>query len=155
MGTSTVQQSKNPFSAIPVTEQECVKVWDMTVDVHSIQGMKNGRFRILAVVPKKPLPLENIRFSIAWCSPTDLKLFTKQKANMILVNRWLSAFANSPKGKNGEIRKIKNTGVIKGPLDSLKNFWLALAKDKVEVPFWAQDFGCFFPTKGKHRSPPI
>ena len=108
-----------------------------------------GRVRILAEVPKKPLPLEDIRFSIAWCSPFDIKKYRKDLANKIVAGRFRTltnnigtdnagwdCFYNS--GMLKEVEKasvIRNSGIIT-KMDSLKNFPEYAFLYVGEIPNW-------------------
>lgn len=126
--TSGKLHPANPFHVIPCGKTERVKIWDFRVETftHDLPG----RVRILAVVPKKPEPLTNIKFSVAWCSPSDVKQFNRDKANKILIGRYLSQFVE---GKTN-----KNCGVVKS-IDSLEAFQVAAFNALENVPNWIKD----------------
>jgi hypothetical protein len=142
-----VLQANNPFKVIPVPENHRVKIWDFDLEcVDSFDKLSVGRVRILAVVPKKPLPLENIKFSVAWCAPGDVKHFNKDKSNKILIGRYLANFV--------ENRSVDSCGVV-GKIDSLAKFQMHVFNE-IETPRWVKNverlvqrtstFGMFFDT---------
>jgi hypothetical protein len=124
------------FSSIPKTNQEVIKIWDFQMPSNLVsvaeymQGnlqQEYGRVRILAVFPKKPNPLENIKFSIAWCNPLDTKNFTKKKSNQILVGRFLKAFVDNIPGYN--------TGIV-SKINVIKEFPEAALNTLKFIPLW-------------------
>lgn len=125
----------NPFSVIPVTPNQSVKVWDFMLQ--SRDG-REGRVRVLAVVPKKPNPLINIPVSVAWCAPDDVKKFSKDKANKILVNRFLKAFEFCQTADYSDAKSVPNTGIVDGPLKSLENFGSEAIFSVHGIPFWVE-----------------
>ncbi len=118
----------NPFHVIPHGPLERVKVWDFEL-IDLFEG-HHGRVRILAVVPKKPEPLKNIKFAVAWCSPQDVKNFSKSKSNKILTGRYLSHFVDG--------RENHNCGVV-AEVPSLNNFQVAVFNVLKNVPNWVKD----------------
>ncbi len=138
----------SPFRDIRLDPNFKIKVWDIEVPVNELWIDKNikellksvmkgdftaditGRMRVLVLCPKKPAPLDDIKFSVAWCSPFDMKSYRRDKANKIVAGRFVAAF-NS--GKN---KPIRNTGII-AHVDTLKGFPSEVIKfmDQ-EVPEW-------------------
>lgn len=109
-----------------------------TAPKHMSERVKTitGRVRVLATMPAKPAPLVNIRYSIAWCSPLDKPKFSKNKANEILVGRWITAF-----DEGYELRRhVRNTGTIE-KLDTLSDLMSAIVLDQVRnkiLPWWVK-----------------
>lgn len=131
----------NPFGGL-AREGRCMKVWDIFVEANSsVCNVSEkfdkstervfGRVRILAEVPKKPLPLESIRFSVAWCAPNDLKKYKKELANKIVVGR----FKNADVLGTTTYLTLRNTGTIP-KLETLKNFPEYAFLYVGEVPNW-------------------
>lgn len=117
----------NPFDVLPIDRtKESVKIWDIA----GFDSETNeGRIRILAVVPKRPNPLDDIRVAVCWCAPVDLKRFSKKRSNQILVGRWLKEFTGD---KQGTV--YNNAATLS--VDSLVDFPSEVFK-VVAVPRWA------------------
>lgn len=136
--------SKSPFKDVVIGPDQKLKVWDVVVPANNeflvrhadeiSQGFgTEGRVRILAVCPKKPLPLTNIKFSVAWCSPLDMKKFTKYRANQMIVGRWLKAFRD-------EHLPVYNVGTV-DKVETLKNFPSVVFKQmevEGQLPWWVE-----------------
>ncbi len=137
-----IHHVNSPFWEIPIEPNEKIKVWDIMVPslienpkyFQKMDANTNpvlmGRMRVLAVCPKKPAPLDNINFSVAWCSPLDLNKYDRVKANRIVVGRWLSAFVRCK-------LDVRNTGTVKH-LETLKGFpgVVIQTMGDWEVPDW-------------------
>lgn len=154
--------TKTAFDEIKLGGNEKIKVWDMLITevgirspfilnetnkkwhnkmgyaLHNIKPpelgdlSKIGRVRILAVMGKKPDLLDNIRFSMSWCAPSDMKKYTRKRANTICVGRWNMAFAGEK-----TILNMRNTGIIYH-LDTLRGFVEnALVAVNGLLPKWA------------------
>lgn len=126
-GTKNTLPQVNPFSVIEHSTTHRIKIWDFHLDLYN---RTTGRIRILALVPKKPEPLENINFSVAWCSPEDVNQFSKVKSNKILVGRYLSHFVDK--------RPNNSCGTIKS-LTSLKFFPIHAFNALSQVPNWVME----------------
>lgn len=74
---------------LPTTHR--VMVWDVQLLGLRPEDLSEkpewGRVRIVALVPLKPHPLENIHFAAAFCSPKDIKRYRKDIANRIACGR--------------------------------------------------------------------
>lgn len=125
--TNVVIHQPNPFHVIKHELTHRIKIWDFHLDLYN---RTTGRIRILALVPKKPEPLENINFSVAWCSPEDVNQFSKVKSNKILVGRYLSHFVDG--------RPNNSCGTIKS-LTSLKFFPIHAFNALSQVPNWVME----------------
>lgn len=171
-----LNEVRTAFDAIKLTENEKIKVWDVLLSPEGIkrpwqltQSNKismsitdgyeqslfpesipfTGRVRILAVMNKKPDLLTNIRFSVAWCAPSDLNRYTRVRANAICVGRWNKTFANIDINdewniKNKSALLLNHTGIIE-KLDTLKGFVEeALTVVEGHLPQWVHH--CIFDT---------
>lgn len=155
---------KTAFDAIQLAPNEKIKVWDKLITISGVRNPyeledafrphKNkmdsyqkfadlgdldfiGRVRILAVMGKKPQPLDNIRFSVSWCAPSDLGRYTRERANMICVGRWNKAFTGNSQFDANCWQKNPHTGIIPH-LDTLSGFTEnALAHVNGHLPKWA------------------
>lgn len=150
---------KTAFDAIKLGENEKVKVWDVLLTPEGIklpfqlqleEDDKDyiprefwpyiGRIRILAVLEKKPEELKNITFSIAFCAPSDLMRYRRDRANAICVGRWNKAFEEimDSASENWPNNKIAHTGIIP-ELESLKRdevVCAALSHVNGHLPQW-------------------
>ncbi len=127
----TTAPQRNPFAGL-ASEGNCIKVWDVLLDSTYGEDMP-GRVRILAEVQKKGAPLKDILFTVAWCSPLDLKKFTKKKANTITVGRF--KLLKEAFGVHHDVPSMKNVGFIK-ELDTLKGFVEQALLNVQEIPYW-------------------
>lgn len=125
-------QSQTIFHLVPKTNGEVIKIWDFMMPACNPRtGEPNGRYgrvRIMGVFGKSPAPLENIRFSVAWCNPEDVRIFTKKRSNQIMVGRFVKAFA--------DFQEVENVGIV-GKIEAIKNFPLAALNSLKYIPMWA------------------
>ncbi len=135
----------NPFNpAKPyVPEGSCLKVWDHEVETYEEMeikaGGRHGRVRVLAVIPKKPAPLDNIHFAVAFCSPLDSKKYRKDIANSIVTGRLVKYLQMTPEQRNNiagvDNAVHRNCGTIPH-LSSLKDLFEDVFNYVGSVPSW-------------------
>lgn len=127
-------QPDSPFNQIKVNPNEQLKIFDFLIPA---RNEETGRVRILALVPRKPNPLANIKVAVAWCAPSDAPKFTKERSNAIMLGRYLKAesrgWDRTSESKDDSV--YRNTGIIHTELASLKNFFDPVSS-VVCIPGW-------------------
>ncbi len=125
----------NPFAALYelVGRNESIRIFDQ--EVESWESDKAGRVRILAIVPKKPQPLENIPFVVAWCNPEDVKKYRRVIANKIVAGR-MELFLRATEDSNPDASFLRNGGYITEKLYSLNNLVERALFNVGQIPDW-------------------
>lgn len=135
----------NPFQEF-YTDTHYPRVYDLELDAwcsmeggyyHTVDGP--ARVRILALIPRKGQGLKNIKFTIAWCHPTDYRYWNKKRANELCAARMRVYLGGSHnQGKPGRAN-MKSAGEI-NTLESLEHTAEHCIASLNGFPPWAKEF---------------